>query len=43
MIHDHKTAVGAGRPGEGAQVQFVEVFTQLVPGGAGGGLGDAAQ
>src|SRR5215211_6061739 len=33
-------AVGAGRAGEGADVQLVEVFADVVPGRAGAGLGD---
>ena len=36
-------AVGAGRAGEGADVQGVEFVAQVVPDVAGGGLDDAHQ
>ena len=34
---------GAGRAGEGAEGELAELVADLVPGGAGGGLGDADQ
>jgi hypothetical protein len=36
-------AEGAGGAGEGADVQLVELVADVVPGQAGGGLGDADQ